>query len=154
MPEILFYKTLPLEVEKTFYSLAEKSNEKGLISVAIFNDEEKLDLINDFLWTNKQDSFLPHIKRSDEIVTDFSIPLYLTTEEENPYNAEILFSIDGYIPKKIDSWERLIFIADQNDNALLEKYKKFYETIKEDFKKIIFYKKTENGKWAEDNFMG
>ena len=154
MPEILFYKTLPLEVEKTFYSLAEKSNEKGLISVAIFNDEEKLDLINDFLWTNKQDSFLPHIKRSDEIVTDFSIPLYLTTEEENPYNAEILFSIDGYIPKKIDSWERLIFIADPNDNVLLEKYKKFYETIKKDFKKINFYKKTENGKWAEDNFMG
>mgnify|MGYP001279270940 FL=1 len=154
MPEILFYKTLPLEVEKTFYSLVEKSNEKGLISVAIFNNEEKLDLINDFLWTNKQDSFLPHVKRSDEIVTDFSIPLYLTTEEENPYNAEILFSIDGYIPKKIDSWERLIFIADPNDNALLEKYKKFYETIKRDFKKINFYKKTENGKWAEDNFMG
>jgi len=154
LPEILFYKTLPLEVEKTFYSLVEKSNEKGLISVAIFNNEEKLDLINDFLWTNKQDSFLPHVKRSDEIVTDFSIPLYLTTEEENPYNAEILFSIDGYIPKKIDSWERLIFIADPNDNALLEKYKKFYETIKRDFKKINFYKKTENGKWAEDNFMG
>ena len=154
MPEILFYKTLPLEVEKTFYSLVEKSIEKGLISVAIFNHKEKLDLINDFLWTNKQDSFLPHVKRSDEILTDFSIPLYLTTEEENPYHAKILFCIDGYIPKNIDSWERLIFIADPNDNVLLEKYKKFYETIKKDFKKIIFYKKTENGKWAEDNFMG
>ena len=153
MPEIFFYKTLPLEVEKTFYSLVEKSIEMGLVSIAIFNDNEKLDLIDDFLWINKQDSFLPHVKRSDEILTDLSIPLYLTTEDENPYNAKVLFCIDGYIPKEIDSWERLIFISDSNDDILLEKFKNFYEKIKKDFKEIVFYKNTEDGKWAEDNFM-
>ena len=153
MPEIFFYKTLPLEVEKTFYSLVEKSIEMGLISIAIFSDKEKLDIIDDFLWINKQDSFLPHVKRSDEILTDLSIPLYLTTEDENPYNAKVLFCIDGYIPKEIDNWERLIFISDSNDDILLEKYKNFYDKIKKDFKEIVFYKNTEDGKWAEDNFM-
>ena len=64
-----------------------------------------------------------------------------------------MFSIDGYIPKKIDNFDRLIFIIDANDNILNEKYKKYYLEIKSDFKDIVFYKKNENGGWEENNFM-
>ena len=153
MPKIIFYKTAPLEVEKTLFSLIDKTLKKNLNSILIFEDNKKLDLINDFLWVHKQDSFLPHLKNDDEVSTEIDIPIYLTTKEENPYDAKILFSIDGYIPKKIDNFERLIFIIDANDNILTEKYKKYYLEIKSDFKDIVFYKRNENGGWEENNFM-
>ena len=153
MPEIIFYKTAPLEVEKTLFNLIDKTLKKNLNSILIFEDNKKLDLINDFLWVHKQDSFLPHLKNDDEVSTEIDIPIYLTTKEENPYDAKILFSIDGYITKKIDNFERLIFIIDANDKILTEKYKKYYLEIKSDFKDIVFYKKNENGGWEENNFM-
>ena len=153
MPKIIFYKTAPLEVEKTLFSLIDKTLKKNLNSILIFEDNKKLDLINDFLWVHKQDSFLPHLKNDDEVSTEIDIPIYLTTKEENPYDAEILFSIDGYIPKKIDNFDRLIFIIDANDNILNEKYKKYYLEIKSDFKDIVFYKRNENGGWEKNNFM-
>ena len=65
MPEIIFYKTAPLEVEKTLFSLIDKTLKKNLNSILIFEDNKKLDLINDFLWVHKQDSFLPHLKNDD-----------------------------------------------------------------------------------------
>ena len=65
MPEIIFYKTAPLEVEKTLFNLIDKTLKKNLNSILIFEDNKKLDLINDFLWVHKQDSFLPHLKNDD-----------------------------------------------------------------------------------------
>ena len=153
MPEIIFYKTAPLEVEKTLFGLIDKALKNNLNSILIFEDNKKLNLINDFLWTHKQNSFLPHLKDDDEVSTEIDIPIYLTTKEENPYDAKIFFSIDGYVPKKIDNYERLIFIIDSNDDILNEKYKKYYLEIRSDFKDIVFYEKNDNGGWEENNFM-
>ena len=45
MPEFIFYKTAPLEVEKTLFSLIDKTLKKNLNSILIFEDNKKLDLI-------------------------------------------------------------------------------------------------------------
>ncbi|MEC7380952.1 MAG: DNA polymerase III subunit chi [Pseudomonadota bacterium] len=153
MPEFIFYKTAPLEVEKTLYSLVDKALRKEFNSILIFEDEEKLRLVDEFLWTYKQDSFLPHLKIGDALDTELNIPIYLTTKDENPFNARIFFSIDGYIPEKVDEFDRLVFIVDSNDRFLNDKYKNYYLEIKSDFKDIVFYKKSEDGLWKENNFM-
>lgn len=153
MTQIVFYSTAPLQVEKTLFALLEKSLEKGNKSLLLFRDKEKCLSINEQLWTYKQNSFLPHISEDDQIYDDIDIPVYLSTKNENPFKAELLFSIDGYLPDNIQHFERVIIIIDVNDEILNEKYKNYYLDINKNFEDIVFYKSDDNGKWIEKNFM-
>ena len=153
MTQIIFYSTAPLQVEKTLFALLEKSLEKGNKSLLLFRDKEKCLSINEQLWTYKQNSFLPHISEDDQIYDDIDVPVYLSTKNENPFKAELLFSIDGFLPDNIDHFERVIIIIDVNDELLNEKYKNYYLDINKNFEDIVFYKSDDNGKWIEKNFM-
>ena len=153
MTQIIFYSTAPLQVEKTLFALLEKSLEKGNKSLLLFKDKEKCLSINEQLWTYKQNSFLPHISEDDQIYDNIDVPVYLSTKNENPFKAELLFSIDGFLPDNIDHFERVIIIIDVNDELLNEKYKNYYLDINKNFKDIVFYKSDDNGKWIEKNFM-
>ena len=153
MTQIIFYSTAPLQVEKTLFALLEKSLEKGNKSLLLFKDKEKCLSINEQLWTYKQNSFLPHISEDDQIYDNIDIPVYLSTKNENPFKAELLFSIDGFLPDNIDHFERVIIIIDVNDEILNEKYKNYYLDINKNFEDIVFYKSDDNGKWIEKNFM-
>ena len=153
MTQIIFYSTAPLKVEKTLFALLEKSLEKGNKSLLLFKDKEKCLSINEQLWTYKQNSFLPHISEDDQIYDNIDVPVYLSTKIENPFKAELLFSIDGFLPDNIDHFERVIIIIDVNDELLNEKYKNYYLDINKNFEDIVFYKSDDNGKWIEKNFM-
>ena len=153
MTQIIFYSTAPLQVEKTLFALLEKSLEKGNKSLLLFKDKEKCLSINEQLWTYKQNSFLPHISEDEKIYDDIDVPVYLSTKNENPFKAELLFSIDGFLPDNIDHFERVIIIIDVNDELLNEKYKNYYLDIKNNFEDIVFYKSDDNGKWIKKNFM-
>ena len=153
MTQIIFYSTAPLQVEKTLFALLEKSLEKGNKSLLLFKDKEKCLSINEQLWTYKQNSFLPHISEDDQIYDNIDVPVYLSTKNENPFKAELLFSIDGFLPDNIDHFERVIIIIDVNDKLLNEKYKNYYLDINKNFEDIVFYKSDDNGKWIEKNFM-
>ena len=153
MTQIIFYSTAPLQVEKTLFALLEKSLEKGNKSLLLFKDKEKCLSINEQLWTYKQNSFLPHISEDDQIYDNIDVPVYLSTKNENPFKAELLFSIDGFLPDNIDHFERVIIIIDVNDELLNEKYKNYYLDINNNFEDIVFYKSDDNGKWIEKNFM-
>jgi DNA polymerase III, chi subunit len=151
--QIIFYSTAPLQVEKTLFALLEKSLEKGNRSLLLFKDKEKCLSVNEQLWTYKQNSFLPHISEDDQIYDNIDVPVYLSTKNENPFKAELLFSIDGFLPDNIDHFERVIIIIDVNDELLNEKYKNYYLDINKNFEDIVFYKSDDNGKWIEKNFM-
>ena len=153
MTQIIFYSTAPLQVEKTLFALLEKSLEKGNKSLLLFKDKEKCLSINEQLWTYKQNSFLPHISEDDQIYDNIDVPVYLSTKNENPFKAELLFSIDGFLPDNIEHFERVIIIIDVNDELLNEKYKNYYLDINKNFEDIVFYKSDDNGKWIEKNFM-
>ena len=152
MTKIIFYSSAPLQVENTLFTLIEKSIEKGY-KCLFFLDKEKCSMIDEKLWTHKQNSFLPHLSEDEEISDDLDIPIYLSTKNENPYEAELLFSIDGFLPDNINNFERVVIIIDANDKILLEKYKKYYLDVNKDFEDIVFYKSDDNGKWIEENFM-
>ncbi len=153
MTQIIFYNTAPLQVENTLFNLIEKSIENGYKSLLLFNDKDKCSAIDEKLWTYKQNSFLPHSSENEKISDEIDIPIYLSTKNENPYKAELLFSIDGFLPDNINNFERVIIIVDVNNKILLEEYKKYYLDINDDFEDIVFYKSDDNGKWTEKNFM-
>ena len=67
MTQIIFYSSAPLQVENTLFALIEKSIEKGYKCLLLFLDKEKCSMIDEKLWTHKQNSFLPHLSEDEEI---------------------------------------------------------------------------------------
>ena len=64
--EIFFYKLKNSSSELFLTSLIEKSLDNDWNSVVLFDSIERMEEINDLLWSYKETSFLPHGSENDE----------------------------------------------------------------------------------------
>ena len=104
MSEIFFYKLKNSSSELFLTSLIEKSLDNNWNSVVLFDSIERMEEINDLLWSYKDTSFLPHGSENDENSKFHRV--YLTCKEENPNDSKVIFSIDGLLIKNINSWKQ------------------------------------------------
>ena len=150
MTEFAFYKTSNFRVDETFYVLVQKALEKNMNSVVIFETKEALKDISIMLWSKKPESFLPHSIERDNLGNDS--PIYLTTREDNPNKAEIIFSPEGVLIKKSKNWKRCIYIFDHDDNSSFDRLKEYYFLLENSKEKIELYEQ-KKGNWIKNNFM-
>ena len=150
MTEFAFYKTSDSRVDEAFYVLAQKALERHLNSVVIFETKEALKDISIMLWSKKPESFLPHSIERDNLGNDS--PIYLTTKEDNPNKAEIIFSPEGVLIKKSKNWKRCIYIFDHDDNSSFDRLKEYYFLLENSKEKIELYEQNK-GNWIKNNFM-
>ncbi len=93
MPEIWFYHLQHQPLEKALPSLLEKALERGWRVVVQAAADERLDALDDLLWTYAEASFLAHGRARDG---DAEMqPVYLTTGPENPNGARLRLFIEG-----------------------------------------------------------
>ena len=92
MTEIFFYKLKNISIDLFLISLIEKSISKNWNSLVLLDNTERMEEINDLLWTFSDTSFIPHGSQSD--LSPDKQNVYLTCNEENLNNSNIIFSID------------------------------------------------------------
>ena len=101
MTEVLFYHLQNAPLERVLPDLLERSLQRGWRAIVRAGGKERLDALNNTLWTYKDESFLPHGTAEDgppELE-----PVFLTTEEDNPNGANVLFLVDGAEPGELCS---------------------------------------------------
>ena len=76
MTEIFFYKLKNLSIELFLISLIEKSISKNLNSLVLLDNIERMEEINDLMWTFNDTSFIPHGSQSD--LNPYKHNVYLT----------------------------------------------------------------------------
>jgi len=103
---IQFYHLLSTSRERAVPKLMEKALSSGANVVMFAQSEAMLKTMSDALWSSDPASFLPHGSAKDGRVTEQ--PLYLTTAEENPNNAEILCILDGSSLASITSYTKVL----------------------------------------------
>ena len=96
MSEIFFYKLKNSSSELFLTSLIEKSLDNNWNSVVIFDSTERMEEINDLLWSYKDTSFLPHGSENDEnsnLVTEnkSSLPNENLNQDNSDLDDEIPF---------------------------------------------------------------
>lgn len=149
MTEIFFYKLKNLSIELFLISLIEKSISKNWNSLVLLDNIERMEEINDLMWTFNDTSFIPHGSQSDLNPDKHSV--YLTCNEENLNNSNIIFSIDGIIINQPDNWKRCIYIFNEQNLKVtdeLESYKRGIEDLNYDLKS---FEQDNNGKWISNN---
>ena len=147
MTEILFYHLQNAPLEKVLPQLLERSLERGWRAIVRAGGPERLDAINNLLWTYRDDSFLPHGTRDDGPVA--LEPVLLTLDEENPNGANVLFLVDGAEPGAVADYERCVLLFDGRDQTALEDARGHWKKLKADGHDATYWQQNDQGRWEK-----
>lgn len=148
MTEVSFYQVMnatPASVDATLPALLEKALKSGKTVVVKCPSVERMERLDEALWSYKPESFLPHGTKED--ANSENQPIFLTTEDENPNGAEILVTVSGATSTDFSSFERVLDMFEASDiqkqNARMR-----WKDLKDKGYPLTYYA-YENGKWGK-----
>ena len=118
MAEIGFYHLRTMPLERALPSILERALGAGHRIVVMAGSAERVEHLNDLLWTYSDASFLPHGSGRDGNAE--RQPVWLTERDENPNGANMLVLVDGAQSAALGSFARCCDIFDGSDEAAVE----------------------------------
>jgi len=147
MTEVLFYHLQNTPLESVLPGLLERSLQRNWHAVIRVGNPERLETLANSLWTYSDDSFLPHGTREDGPAE--LQPIFLTSKDENPNGAQVVFLVDGAEPGDITSYERCVLMFDGRDDAALAQAREQWKRFKAENFDATYWQQNDSGKWEK-----
>jgi DNA polymerase-3 subunit chi len=147
MTEVLFYHLQNAPLEQVLPQLLERSLARPWRCVVKVGNGERLETLVNSLWTWRDDSFLPHGTREDGPAE--MQPVFMTTEDENPNGAEVIFLVDGAEPGEIGGYERCVLMFDGRDEEALGRAREHWKRLKAEGHDATYWQQNEAGRWEK-----
>jgi DNA polymerase-3 subunit chi len=148
MTEVLFYHLQDMTLEQVLPSLLEKSRERGWRAVVQASSEERVDSLDGYLWTYRDDSFLPH--GTWRVADPSGEPILITHTGENPNGARIRFLVDDApLPDDAGGYERMVVIFNGDDDAALDKARAAWTDCKARGFAVTYWQADDRGRWQK-----
>ncbi len=146
LTEIGFYhlKTTPLE--RALPQLLERALKGGYRILLRAGSSERVEHLNQLLWTYDDASFLPHGSARDGHVD--RQPIFLTAAEGNPNAATMLVLVDGARPAGLGDFKRVCDMFDGNDAAAVEAARQRWRDAKAAGHDLTYWEQTPTG-WVK-----
>ena len=103
LEKAFFYNVSHRDVVSDIAWLAENIFKKNNRIVIFCADQETTEVVDDFLWSTRDDSFIPHSKKKDG--KDTFDPILVTTDLDGSYEHNVLLALNGVLIKEKD-WQR------------------------------------------------
>lgn len=117
--------------------LIEKATTLGHNIYIHTNDLQQATEIDDYLWTYKIESFLPHELNSTNTKKELTAPVTIGFTEECSGHNDLLINLASELPSFYKQFDRIAEIVIQNDK-ILEELRNHYRQIKsEDIEALI-----------------
>ena len=150
MTDVSFYLVsdamTPGQLDAVLPRLLEKILAAGHRVVLRCPDEERLQRVDELLWREPAEGFLPHAAgTTDETAAE--LPVYLTTQPENPTQADVLVRLAGAPADDFAQYLRVVDIfsgTEADRTAGRERWR----TLKDKGYPLAFYT-YENGRWQK-----
>jgi DNA polymerase III subunit chi len=147
MSSLWFYHLERSSLEGALAPLLEKCLQRGWRAVVRGTIEERLDQLDEALWTVRDENFLPHARVGRGVAE--KQPILITSAAENPNGAKALFLIDGAEPGPIDAFERASIMFDGRDEAAVVHARLQWKAAKEAGHAVAYWKETDAGRWEK-----
>lgn len=147
MAELWFYHLERSELEATLAPLLEKCLQRGWRALVRGGAEQRLDALDTSLWTHRDESFLPHGRAGRDPAE--KQPIFLTSADGNPNNAQALFIIDGAEPGDLGGFERACLIFDGRDEAALAQARQRWKEAKTAGIDASYWRESDTGRWEK-----
>ena len=146
MTEILFYHLKGQTLEQVLPPLLQKSLERGWRVVVQASSDERVEALDAYLWTWRDDAFLPHGTCRDPDTAEQ--PIVLTANNENPNGATVRFMVDGAnLTADAGNYQRIVLLFDGDDPEAVEIARMRWNEAKTNGAEITYWKADENGRW-------
>ena len=152
--DILFYCLERKSIEDILPGLLERTVERGWRAVVRTDSKERMTALDTHLWTYSEQSFLAH--GTPETGNPSHQPVYLTTGEENPNGASVLFLAAGEVPSHWDAprfagFARVVVLFNGQDADVLAAARASWREAQACGHNPAFWRQNPSGKWEQQN---
>jgi DNA polymerase III subunit chi len=141
--EVWFYHLERTGLEQALPELLEKTLQRGWKALVRVREAERLQHLDSWLWTYRDESFLPHAR--DDEPGAARQPILLTTGFENANGADALFLVDGAEPGELSGYARCVVLFDGADAAQLAVARAQWSAVKAAGVSISYWKQQARG---------
>lgn len=141
--EVWFYHLERSSLDQVLPELLEKTLARGWRAVIRPPSEQMIERLDQWLWTYRDDSFLPHGPAAEPGAS--RQPIVLTAGPENPNQAQALFLVDGSPTEDMDGYERCIVLFDGADESALAKARSQWKAVKASGATVSYWKQQARG---------
>ena len=142
--EYWFYHLEASTVEGVLPELLEKTRKKGWKALVKL-PEAQLKEMDDYLWTYRDDSFLPH-GRDDEPMADQQ-PVTLSGSTTTAQGYQALFLLGGSDVEDMNGVERCMVMINGRSETDVAHERKRWKALKEAGLNLSYYQQNDRGGW-------
>jgi len=147
MSELLFYHLERSSLEAVLPQLLEKTLERGWKAVVRASSPERVKSLDAHLWTYRDDAFLPHGACGEG--HEEAQPVLITTGNENPADANVLFAVDGADIGRLETYQRCVLMFDGNDPGAVAAARIHWKAVKDAGHDATYWQQSEAGRWEK-----
>ena len=129
LEKAFFYNASHRDVVADIAWLAENIFKKNNRIVIFCTDQETTEVVDDFLWSTRDDSFIPHSKKKDG--KDTFDPILVTADLDGNYDHNVLLALNGALIKEKD-WQRftkIYYFFDDQDSKEKENARSMWKSF-------------------------
>ncbi len=146
MTEYWFYHLEGSTLEGVLPELLEKTRARGWRAI-VKMPEEGLAALDSYLWTYKDDSFLPH-GRDDEPMADQQ-PIILTSTAASSESAQCAFLLDGEQMDMAAETQRCIVMINGRSETDVARARSQWKRLKDAGETLSYWQQTDRGGWEK-----
>ena len=147
MTQIRFYHLQRTALEAALPPMLEKTLERGQRAVVMAGSEERVEQLTDHLWTYSERGFLPHGSTRDGNAA--LQPVWLTTADENPNQAQVLFLTEGTTSRRVAEYQLCVELIDGNDEAAVQAARERWKNYKDAGHALTYWQQSTAGRWEQ-----
>jgi len=131
---------------------SQKTRQRGWRANVRCGSAERMEALDNHLWTYSEQTFLAHGTAAEGNTK--RQPIYLTTEDENPNGADVLFLVGGALPSAWDAgslagFKRIVLLFDGAEAEALSAARAAWKGAKDAGHDVTYWKESSNGKWEK-----
>jgi DNA polymerase-3 subunit chi len=145
--EVWFYHLERQGLDQVLPTLLERTLQKGWKALVRAPSGDRVDHLDGWLWSYRDDSFLPH--GLDDAPGPERQPVLLTTQGGNPNAAQALFALDGADVGDAAAFARTCLVFDGRDDAALSGARARWKALKQAGATLAYWRETPDGRWEK-----
>ncbi|HYD17875.1 MAG TPA: DNA polymerase III subunit chi [Patescibacteria group bacterium] len=147
MTDVRFYHLQSKRLEQALPEIVAKALERKYRVVIKAGSRERVEALDNALWTYDPGSFLPHGYVKDGFEAEQ--PVWLTDEEHNPNSATVLILTDGASSAKVADYTLCCEIFDGNDEQAVAEARGRWKSYKDAGHATTYFQQDDAGKWQQ-----
>ncbi len=140
-----FFHLERLSLDQALPSMLETCLGRGQRAFVRSPAPERIQMLDDHLWTYRDDGFLPHGRSGEPNAA--RQPVLLSTGAENENAAQVVFLLDDADPIPLAGVERSVILFDGGDGGAVAAARARWKSLKAEGRELSYRRQDAQGRW-------